>query len=904
MLPLLAGGVQAVGAVSDGSETIPIDPVETGVSFEADGIYYKIIDETKLYLSTVEGPVKYSGKVVIPDEVKYEGKDWKVTKVSGFLKCPDVTEITIPRYVTTISGFYGSYGYWDSKPGIKSPKRRAEGAQESKLRTVHFNAENCEKAYYKYHKTGMMGGGTYGEQAAFPSTVVNVDFGENVTKVPVGLFVYCSGIKKVVFPESVTEIGALFIDKDYDNVEKCEILSRDLQVCDWLPNNYSAVTLGPEFHTYPYSDSGVRYGAEHVGLYTPYTDKPYVFHKYMGYDPETTSKLEFPAWVRNVAPNAFSSFKVLTEISLDGLEEIGKRAFYGSEFEALTISSTGSLTVGEDAIRAKKLVFNVRELTLNGSLGPTEVELNCEKLDFPKGNFYNAERCVYNVGNATHGQGWWLFSRNLTEVEFGEKVKTIPNWVFNQSRLKSLSIPSHVENIESGAFVPYKEISTLEEVYFDCNLIAQESLWMLPFPSVLKRVTIGPNCRVIPSRMFAKCSLETIDIPGTVEVLSSDAFSETTLRTVNCNMKKVNFSAFDKCESLDTFILGENVEEVSGQMMGTNVERLDIHRNLIGDVSIPTLKIATFSKDVTKIPNRFLKDSPLEVITFDGEIEELGEDCFASSRLEKIVLPETLKKYRYSYGFDNATEVEINSKDCDFVYLEIEGEKIKSITIGENVMYNPPLDFLGFSGATLYYNARRMERKEDDNRVIFNSTQNVFGDVIIGENVEYIPEDFMRYNINLKEIVLPRSVKEIGYGAFNGCDGMLRVVSAPFVPPLMTKFEFYTDVNFSEVVYATATLCVPKGCAESYRKAEGWKNFKNIIELASLGENGIEGVEVESPGFRIDGNSLEVFDEGITVYDMAGKVVQTDRGRAVLSGGVYIVRYRSGRVEKVVAPGR
>lgn len=35
MLPLLAGGGQAVGAVSDGSETIPIDPVETGVSFEA-----------------------------------------------------------------------------------------------------------------------------------------------------------------------------------------------------------------------------------------------------------------------------------------------------------------------------------------------------------------------------------------------------------------------------------------------------------------------------------------------------------------------------------------------------------------------------------------------------------------------------------------------------------------------------------------------------------------------------------------------------------------------------------------------------------------------------------------------------------------------------------------------------
>lgn len=903
MLPLLAGGGQAVGAVSDGSETIPIDPVETGVSFEADGIYYKIIDETKLYLSTVEGPVKYSGKVVIPDEVKYEGKDWKVTKVSGFLNCPDVTEITIPRYVTTISGFYGSYGYWDSKPGIKSPKRRAEGAQESKLRTVHFNAENCEKAYYKYHKTGMMGGGTYGEQAAFPSTVVNVDFGENVTKVPVGLFVYCSGIKKVVFPESVTEIGALFIDKDYDNVEKCEILSRDLQVCDWLPNNYSAVTLGPEFHTYPYSDSGVRYGAEHVGLYTPYTDKPYVFHKYMGYDPETTSKLEFPAWVRKVAPNAFSSFKVLTEISLDGLEEIGKRAFYGSEFEALTISSTGSLTVGEDAIRAKKLVFNVQVLTLNGSLSPKDVELNCEKLDFSYGGLWYAESCVYNVGTAI-SENNNLFASRLQKAEIGENVKTLPNRVFTKSGIKSISIPENVQNIEECAFVPYNEIGSLEEVYFDCNLIAQKPIRLPAFPPILQRLTIGPNCRIIPGKMFAECCITDLEIPGTVTEIGDGAFSRSALRFVDYKAKGLNFSAFDDCEWLGTIFLGENVETVSGQMCGTGVNRLDFKRNVSGSIAIPTLEMVTFSEKVTAIPDYFLLYSPLTGIYFDGEIEELGERCFESSQLEKIVLPESLKKYRNSYGFEKAVEIEINARDCDYDFLGIPGENIKSITIGENVMYNPPLYFSGFSGATLYYNARRMERKEDDNRVIFNSTQNVFGDVIIGENVEYIPEDFMRYNINLKEIVLPRSVKEIGYGAFNGCDGMLRVVSAPFVPPLMTKFEFYTDVNFSEVVYATATLCVPKGCAESYRKAEGWKNFKNIIELASLGENGIEGVEVESPGFRIDGNSLEVFDEGITVYDMAGKVVQTDRGRAVLSGGVYIVRYRSGRVEKVVAPGR
>lgn len=892
ILPLLAGGGQAVGAVSDGSETNPIDPVETGVSFEADGIYYKIIDETKLFLSTVEGPVKYSGKVVIPDEVKYDGKDWKVTKVSGFLNCPDVTEITIPRYVMTISGFYGSYGYWDSKSGIKSPRLKVEGEAESKLRTVHFNAENCEKAYYKYHKTGMMGGGTYGEQAAFPSTVVNVDFGENVTKVPVGLFVYCSGIKEVVFPESVTEIGALFIDKDYDNVEKCEILSLDLQVCDWLPNNYSAVTLGPEFHTYPYSDSGVRYGAEHVGLYTPLTDKPYVFHKYMGFDPETATRLELPSWVRKIAPRAFITCESLTELSLDGLEEIGDYAFNGTQFEELEITSSTPLVLGEEAVWATKLVFNVPDLTLNGLLRATDVELNCDRLKFEYGSLLYARRCVYNVAYVPEDLEAVLFDRSLTEAVIGEKVKIIPTSVFLRACLKYISIPANVQEIEALAFTSNQEAGTLEEVYLDANLIPQEGKFVYhSFPSSLRKLTIGPNCHYIPPSMFEFCTgLTELEIPSTVESLGDDAFGVSGLRSVKADSKEFNFSAFESCYDLSEIILGDNVEAVAGIMYGTQVKELYFPRNMKGKARIPTLESVTFGERVTSVPTSFLYECPLKNIVFEGDVEELGFRCFYESKLEKIVLPESLKKYDHSYGLSEVTELEINSEDCDFYDnpYSVSAPKLKKVTIGEKVRYNLPFHFSGFEGAKLYFNARRMERL--NKLTFFNSTQDVFSEVIIGENVEYIPEDFMLDNNNLREIVLPRSVKELGYCAFRGCEGILRVVSAPFTPPVITNYEYYKDENFAEIVYATATLCVPVGCAESYRNAEGWKNFKNIVELESLGHSGVSMLET-APG---DGEDPV---EGI--YTLSGQKVTS-----ASEGGVYILRYRSGRVEKIVAPAR
>lgn len=57
--------------------------------------------------ATVTGPKFYSGNLVIPEKVAYEGEEYKVTGIAykAFDKCSRLTSVEIPSSVTSIRGY-------------------------------------------------------------------------------------------------------------------------------------------------------------------------------------------------------------------------------------------------------------------------------------------------------------------------------------------------------------------------------------------------------------------------------------------------------------------------------------------------------------------------------------------------------------------------------------------------------------------------------------------------------------------------------------------------------------------------------------------------------------------------------------------------------------------------------
>ncbi|MDE7338355.1 MAG: leucine-rich repeat protein, partial [Bacteroidales bacterium] len=184
--------------------------------FEAGGIYYNRISGATGQVEVTSGSVKYSGSVVIPSMVTYDGTTYSVTSIKqgAFLNCSGLTSVTLPESVTYIgwSAFKGCSGL----TSVTLPES---------VDTIDMNAfYGCTSISSPLYNSKVFAympqnySGEYaipdGIQSIAPTAfyectgLATVTIPESVTTIGEEAFGYCSGLTSVTIPHSVTSIGS------------------------------------------------------------------------------------------------------------------------------------------------------------------------------------------------------------------------------------------------------------------------------------------------------------------------------------------------------------------------------------------------------------------------------------------------------------------------------------------------------------------------------------------------------------------------------------------------------------------------------------------------------------------------------------------------------------------------
>ena len=174
----------------------------------------------------------------------------------------------------------------------------------------------------------------------------------------------------------------------------------------------------------------------------------------------------------------------------------------------------------------------------------------------------------------------------LETVDFGEGLREIGGWAFQNSGLRSISLPDSLERIGTSAFFSCKSLvsadlgsgvktlrygvfylcSALKEISIPDSVTDMEDGHTFYWCSSLESVTFGSGLKEIPRNCFFDCAaLRSVTVPGTVESLAFRAFFGCTALsdlTLTDGVRKLGENVFDDCTALRSVVIPRSVTEI------------------------------------------------------------------------------------------------------------------------------------------------------------------------------------------------------------------------------------------------------------------------------------------------------------------------------------------------------
>ncbi len=238
-------------------------------------------------------------------------------------------------------------------------------------------------------------------------------------------------------------------------------------------------------------------------------------------------------------------------------------------------------------------------------------------------------------------QGMFCDSGKDLEIVWPSNLEAIGNGAFQNSKLKKITLPSTVKEIERYAF---RYCYELESIQLSASL---EIIGAMAFEQCnsLKTLELPNTLSYIAGNAFFYCaSLENIKIPDSVTTLGGYAFQGCTALfdvILPTSLSEITEGLFMYCSSLESIKIPTTVSKIGSRAFaysGLKAIALPDNCTSIGTFSFSeckSLKSIYFGKALQSIPNYAISNCTL---------------------LEEAILPDTVKSIG-SYAFGNCTSL-------------------------------------------------------------------------------------------------------------------------------------------------------------------------------------------------------------------------------------------------------
>ena len=591
-------------------------PLAVSASELIDGIYYDLDVNTKTAKVVYHRKYYYSGDVVIPSSVTYNGVEYSVTNIgdNAFSGSTDLTSINIPNSVTNIGR--------DAFTGC------------SNMTKVKLDNNAIVSKDYN---------GTPYISDMFGGQVKEYVLGEHVTRIGQNAFSH-NNLTSVTIPASVTNIG-------YCAFDACFYLTaiHITDIAAWCKIQRESSSNG--YYKNPF--------------YVPY-------HLYL--NDEEIKDLVIPDGVETIGYSTFSGCSELTSVSVpNSVTSIGEDAFAGCVGLTSVTLGNNVASIGPKAfsgcsgLTSIAIPANVTNIGLNafqGCIGLTAVHVSdlgawcsiegggsaSNPLEYAHHLYLNGEEVKdLVIPDGVTNIGSYAFSgcSALTSVTIPNSVTSIGDYAFKGcTGLTAIDIPNGVTSIGSGAFTYCPELASITVANSVISIgsdVFYGTTWYNNQPDGL--VYVGNVAYKYKGTMPDETSVVikdgTCSIAGSAFAGCTGLVSVTLPNSVTC----IGSEAFERCSGLTTITIPDGVTSISWYAF----------------YECTGLTSVTIPYGVTSIESHaFYNCSSLTSIIFPNSMTSIGIGAFYNcSNLTSIVIPNSvtsIDNFAFS-GNKNLTDV-------------------------------------------------------------------------------------------------------------------------------------------------------------------------------------------------------------------------------------------------------